>query len=304
MGYILLTGASGFIGNNLLKHISEKHPDAKDKILILGSSNSLDYPVILHKDYHFSSSDFSDRGFSEIEAVIHLGAFTPKTAADTNLHEENISNVINTYHLLHNLPNKPAKLVFISTVDVYQQTTDAISEQTPTIPASFYGKCKLFCEQMVVNWCEEHNVIPQILRLGHIYGNGEQAYKKLIPETIRRINNNESPVIYTVGKEMRSFLHVDDCTHAIWESLNLHEFVSPVNIASSISYSVKEIIQKIIDISGKDIEAEILNNNVPTRDMIFDNRKMRAYFGEERIDIVSGLTQEYNTFNESSDAIA
>lgn len=137
MGYSLVTGASGFIGKNLLGHIGEKHAEAKDKILILGSSDSSDYPVIPHKGYRFSTSDFTSHGFTEIEAVIHVGAFTPKSAADTNRHEENLSNVINTNHLLQNLPSRPEKFIFISTVDVYQQTAAAISEQTPTIPAGF-----------------------------------------------------------------------------------------------------------------------------------------------------------------------
>jgi nucleoside-diphosphate-sugar epimerase len=303
MGYTLITGASGFVGKNLLRHLDEKHPEAKDKILILGSSDSLDYSVIPHKGYRFSSDDFTSRGFHEIDAVIHLGAFTPKTAADAKLYEENYSNVVNTNHLLHNLPNKPEKFVFISTLDVYQQTADAISEQTPTIPAGFYGKCKLFCEQLVINWCEQNNVIPQVLRLGHIYGIGEEEYRKLIPEAIRKIINNERPVIYTAGKEKRSFLHTEDCVQAIWGALYLPEFIGPVNIASSFSYSVKEIIQKIIDISGKDIQAEILNNNIETRDIVFDNGKMCAHFGEEQIDIGSGLTQEYKTFNEDPESM-
>ncbi|MEO7561812.1 MAG: SDR family oxidoreductase [Ferruginibacter sp.] len=295
MGYILITGASGFIGSKLVNYISSVLED-KSRILLLSSAHSAEYGYVLHKNYKFATSGFLDKGYSQIDVVIHAGAFTPKSSVEANLYNENIRNVINTNYLLNNLPCIPAKFIFISTLDVYEATTEVINENTPLQPSGFYGICKLFCEKMIEQWGKQNESKIQILRLGHIYGSGEEAYKKLIPEAIRKILQDKSPVIYSEGEEKRSYLHINDCVRAIWNSLQLQEEVGPINIVSGKAYAIKEIIQLLINISRKNISMEILNNKIKVCDMLFDTRKMEKYLTTEKVTITEGLEQEFNNF--------
>jgi nucleoside-diphosphate-sugar epimerase len=297
MGYILITGGGGFIGSKLVEYISTVSDKEPSQILLLSSKPSTQHNYILHKNYLFTSQDFLAKGYDCIDIVIHAGAFTPKHSKEANSYDENYSNVSNTHHLLNQLPNIPKKIIFISSLDVYQHTTEIIDEQTPIEPSGFYGTCKFFCEKMVEQWCLQNNCIPQILRLGHIYGEGEESYKKLIPETIRNIKQNKNPVIQSAGNEKRSYLHVNDCVKAIWHSLLLEKNVGPINVVSNRPYSIKDIMEILINISTKSLKTEILNKGIPVWDMVFNNSKMEKYLAFEQKNFVEGLKEEFYNFN-------
>lgn len=297
MGYILITGSSGFIGNKLVDYISSVSGEEHNRILLLTSLPSAKYHYLLHKDYKFTSTDFLEKGYEQIDIVIHAGAFTPKSSADTNLFNENFSNIINTRHLLDNLPNIPAKFIFTSTLDVYEQTTEIIDEFTRLSPSGFYGNCKLFCEKMIELWCKQNNCTPQILRLGHIYGEGEEKYKKLIPEVIRNIRQNKNPVIQSSGNEKRSYLHISDCVKAIHSSLKLQDYIGVVNIVSKNANAIKDIVQMLIDISETNLKVQILNKEIIVWDIVFDNRKMEKFLTVEQKNFSEGLKQEFHNFN-------
>lgn len=298
MQNILITGANGFIGSKLLNHISSVI-DKKSKIILLSSTASQEYEYVLHKDYQFTADDFSDKGFDCIDIVIHAGAFTPKSSAEANLYNENFENVIRTNYLLNNLPNIPGKVIFLSTLDVYIKTTAIIDENTLLSPSGFYGSCKLFCEKMIEQWGKNVNCKVEILRLGHIYGSGEEAYKKLIPQAIRSILQGKNPIIFSEGTEKRSYLHIDDCVRAIWNATLLKEDAGPINIVSGKAYAIKDIIQKLIDISEKDLNIEVLNKPIIVWDILFNAEKMKRYLTNEQIDIAEGLKEEFYNFNEN-----
>jgi nucleoside-diphosphate-sugar epimerase len=296
MGYILVTGGSGFIGKKLIEYIKESGIIDPRHVLMLGSSGYPGINYVDHKNYSFTKNDLSNAGVSDISAVIHLGAFIPKSSAELNEYSRNLSNVTNTAWLLNNLTSIPERFIFISTIDVYEKTTELINENITANPETFYGKCKLFCEQLIQQWCDQRSVMLQILRLGHIYGAGEEAYKKLIPETIRKVIKNEQPVIFSDGSERRSFLHVKDCVRCIVQALQLQAFPGPINIASSKSITIKDLVGMIISISNAKLNPLILNQDVPVRHIEFDTSRMESHFGPEFIKLNDGLRDEIDTF--------
>lgn len=289
---ILLTGASGFIGKNLVNYIENNFNDRYDLVLLTSQNNSR-HKVINHKNYKFTKDDFLKENISRIDIIIHAGAFTPKSGAEANDIENSISNITNTFHLLNNIPCYPEKFIFLSTIDVYGQVDGVITEDKPPNPISLYGFSKLFCEKVLENAAKTYNFTLQNLRIGHIYGRGEEAYKKLIPLTIKRIKEGKSPEIIGSGNERRSFLHVKDACSFIFKSIELENYVGPINICSSKSYSVKDIINMLIKISGKDLNINYISENFEGRDYVFDTTKMNKLLGYEKINIEEGLYDEY-----------
>ncbi len=296
MKTILITGATGFIGNHLLGHILKNNTE-EARIVLLTSVPSDDHPFVLHNGYSFSKESFIAKGFSQIDIVIHAGAYTPKSGAMANNYSDNYRNVVNTNHLLNNLPNIPEKFIFLSTLDVYQETKGIITEETPVNAASFYGVSKAYCEKMVVQFCADKGIVCQVLRLGHIYGRGEEKYKKLVPAAIRNIRQGTAPVLFSKGNEMRSYLHVSDCVSAIWAASRLKEYIGPVNVVSKNPVSIKNILELLIDISGKDLKIEYKENPIAGSDMIFDNLKMETHLVKERKNLAEGLREEYEHFD-------
>ena len=118
-------------------------------------------------------------------------------------------------------------------------------------------------------------------------------YLKLIPETIKKLIADVKPTIYTKGDEIRSFLHIDDCVRCIWDALNINAEYALINIVSGNAFTIKQIVELLIQCSGKNIEPQILGNNIKTNDYIFDNSIMIKYFGKEKVDLLDGLKNEY-----------
>ena len=115
--------------------------------------------------------------------------------------------------LTSNLPNIK-NFVFFSTVDVYGYNS-LISEETNLSPSSLYGHSKLYCEQMISSWAAQKKICHQILRIGHVYGEGEEKYKKIIPVTMQRLLSNIPLQMYGDGSEIRSFIYIQDVVNAV-----------------------------------------------------------------------------------------
>ena len=289
MKNILVSGANGFIGKNLIEYIKSNFRNAY-KIIALSSARINGIETVLHKNYSFTKEDFSGL---HIDIVIHLGAFTPKSNNEANDIIKSNSNITNTKYLLDNLPNIPDRFIFASTIDVYGKADGTISENTATQPLTMYGWSKLYCERMIENWVNGKSVILQILRIGHIYGVGEEAYKKLIPVTIKRIKYDKNPQIFGKGEEKRSFLHVKDVCNLIINSINLEKYEEVINLCSSHSHTIKEIVKLLLKISNKELKIEYIESQSIPFDLIFNTIKMNRLLGDETINLEKGLIGEY-----------
>ena len=291
MSKILLTGSSGFVGKNFISFIKEYDNKFYKKLLLLSSAKNSDIHTVVYHDFNNLPSLLN----YNIEAVIHLGAYVPKCAVQANITKDCNSNINFTQSLLERLPKTVKKFIFISTVDVYFDER-ILDENSLTVPESLYGFSKLYCEKMIQFQAQKNSFIPQILRLGHLYGNGEDAYTRMIPEFIRKILFDKSPEITAKGKEKRSFLHISDCVKNIYKAYTLDNSLGIVNIVSEKSYSVETIAKKLIQISGKKLHCSILNQNINTRNFLFNNTKMKSFLCSENMPINKGLAEEYSYF--------
>ena len=297
MRTILLTGANGFIGKHLLAYIKSNPDYASDRIVLLTSAAVAGYECLVCPDYQVRRTDFDDAGITQVDIFVHLGSFTPKKQEQANDPMLCSRNITFTLACLAALPSSLQCLIYTSTLDVYDASSECLSEESPVNPMSLYGWSKLYSEQLVQHWTQQHGTVCQILRLGHIYGPGEEAYRKLIPQTIRLLQAGQSPVIYTDGAEVRSFLHVADCCRLIMNAIELPHFIGPVNVASSHSVSVLELVQLLKELTGSKQAIEVQNTVKIKRNLTFNNAKMNQWLGHEAIVFKMGLAQEVAVFN-------
>ncbi|MFY4787733.1 NAD-dependent epimerase/dehydratase family protein [Aliarcobacter butzleri] len=289
---LLLTGTTGFIGQNLLKFI-ELNYKSDYEIVLLSSYINENYKTVLHKNYTFNKQDFEKNGILKIDLILHIGAFIPKSGIEANDINKSNANIFNTKYLLDNLPNFPEKFIFLSTIDVYGKIETIINESSETNPLTMYGWSKLYCEKLLENWSKENNIILQILRIGHIYGKGEKAYKKVIPVTIEKLKDEKNPQIFGTGNEKRSFLHVDDASNLIMKSIELQKYEGVINLCSSNPYTIKNIVEMLVEISTKEVQIDYIETENRGIDFEFDTSKMNKLLGIEKINIKDGLADEY-----------
>ena len=289
---ILLTGASGFIGKHLLAALIQEY--GKDQILALTSAPLTEANYLLHNGYNFGPDYFIESGYGkQIHTIIHAGAFTPKSGKQANDIEKCNGNIFTANKLLNaDLPNL-TKVVYLSTLDVYGPA-EIISENSLVQPASLYGESKLYVEKMITAWANANNKTHQILRVGHVYGPGEEVYQKIIPITIKKLLQDEPLQIWGTGKEIRSFIYIKDIVSAVLQALKLSTDVGTINLVSSQKITITALVNKLIALSGKNIFPEILPTDVTGRDFVFDNAKMKQFLLSDETPLKDGLLYEWN----------
>lgn len=287
---ILLTGASGFIGKHLLLQLIKKY--GKSNVIALTSRPIDECNYILHNNFQFDPDFLINHGYINIKTIIHAGAFTPKNGSQANDVNLSNSNIYSTEKLLNLTLPYVRNFIFLSTLDVYDNA-EIISENTSEKPISLYGFSKLYCEKMVEQWGIKNNKVAQILRIGHVYGPGEEAYQKIIPISINKILNKESLQIWGTGNELRSFIYINDVVNAIINSLEITEGLGIINLVSNQSISINELISKLIKISKKEVEIINIPTNLSSRSLVFDNTKMINWLLKKETNLDDGLNEEF-----------
>lgn len=273
---VLVTGPSGFIAKHLLAQLEK-------------------LPIDLHtlsKDRMFDKEDLC------ADILIHLGAYTPKDRIGGTHHDIIYKyNILATEYLLSRFYNPPAKIIFSSTLDVYEPTSTPITEESKINPISIYGSSKLFCEHIVSLWAAKSGIQSNILRYGNVYGSGEERYKKLIPCVISNIKRGIQPTIVGDPNIKRDFIHVSDVVGATIKSMISSTSHTPINIVSGSSKTVQEYVETICTITGWTAGINYISGS-PDHSREFDNTRMKDILNvSEFIDIKTGLTEEVMNWN-------
>lgn len=289
-----MTGATGFIGTHLLRRLQARG----DIVIVIGRRR----PETLRAIDTFVESDLASLERlplpcpAAVDRVFHLAAMTPKTRdqqADDALIRENVET---TWRLLSALPEVRTRLVFASTLDVYKVPPDGapIDEHSAIEPASVYGAAKVCAEHLVRIEAGRLGIPWTVARIGHVYGPGERAYQKLIPQTIARLIRGETPVIMGTGEALRDFLFVADAVEALIRAAEAPPAVAAtINIVSGTSVTIRQTVETLIQVSGRGTRPQFTNGS-PGVSYRFRNGRMRSLLGEwPLVAFEEGLRLEY-----------
>ncbi len=286
---ILLTGASGFIGSHILTRLIEIF--GKDSIVVLTSKKIPNVNCAVYNSYKEFRLDKDF--FSDITHIIHAGSFTPKDLKSANDIEACCSNIEYLKELLSFKLINLTRFINLSTLDVYAPNTEILSEESMINPISLYGASKLYCEEMVKAFSCEKKIEYLNLRIGHVYGPGEEKYKKVLPISIQKALEDKPLEFFGEGDELRSFIFINDVVESIINSLQVSVVNIDINIVSGVSVSIKELLFKIIEISGKPLGIERKESNHEKRNLVFNNTLLLNTLLKGETDLMKGLKDEY-----------
>lgn len=267
---ILITGASGFIGKRLLDQFQTKGV-SKQNITLLSRNPIPGYQCIIHDNYNIEKEAFQGKRF---DCIIHGGAVTPKGKGydDENRYIENIRSTVN---LFENLTEIPKKIVFLSSVSVYKESKK-IDEQSELTTDNMYALSKIVCERYL-NQFMPYGTDVQILRLGAIYGPGEETYNKITGTFLKKASYNEDIIINSSGKENRNMLYVDDAAEYICNAALFEKGIGKVNLVSKESITVFDLAKLVIKVLNSESRI-IIENRVKGRNDNYDALKVRTIF--------------------------
>lgn len=291
---VLLTGASGFIGSHLLKKLINNL--GTESVIALTSKNIPNVNCVTYEtiqDFWLKKNQFDD-----VTHIIHAGAFIPNDAKESNNIILCNGSIDYTKELFSFNFYNLVKFINISTVDVYGNTTSVISENSDVNPVSLYGSSKLYCEAMVKAFTKQRELEYLNLRIGHVYGPGEEKYKKVLPIAIQNILQDKPLELWGDGSDLRSFIFIQDVVQAIVNSLDAPVKNKDINIVSGVAVSIKELLEKTVKVSGKNVTVNQRESNHQKRDLVFDNSLLLTTLLDKETDLLEGLEIEYQYMKE------
>lgn len=299
---ILLTGGTGFIGRHLASRI-EQIAGARLVLLSRHTESNTDQRVtrIARSLEQLERRTWLDHGINHVDIVFHLGAFAPKKAGEGDAMDAVFdANVAGTRALLDSLSNVPERIIFASTVDVYGplEDGDSLTESSPLAPSTLYGASKLFGEHMIRVFARQSGCGYAVLRYGHLYGPGEGAYAKFIPQVIKTMLGNQSPTLYGDGSARRDFMFVGDAVEATLRAANSpRREIDAVNVVSGQSRSIRELAGILSRLVGFPGDIKYLPERPGGASLDFENARMLDVLGQwEFCPLEEGLQQEIDYF--------
>jgi nucleoside-diphosphate-sugar epimerase len=158
----LITGASGFLGRNIVAVLSPGKT-----ISSLGRDARNSYRVDVAKEVPVFHENFST--IIHASGKVHSVPKTEKEARD--FFDVNVQGTRNLMLGLSQSEQLPQRFIFISTVAVYGKESGAdIAEDHPLLGQTPYAKSKIAAEALITEWCTAQGIILTILRLPLIVG--------------------------------------------------------------------------------------------------------------------------------------
>ena len=255
---VLVTGGAGFIGSHLVDRLIKEEPEnlvVVDNFFIGKESNLKEarenYPNL--KIYDQDASDYEKMSKimkNESIGVVFNLAVIPLPASLTKprwAFEQNVNITLSICELARN--DYFDTLIHFSSSEAYGTSEYApMDEKHPLNGTTPYAASKAASDQLVFSYCMTFGIEASIIRPFNNYGprQNEGSYAGVIPLTIKRILNNEAPVIYGDGKQTRDYLFVTDTANAaigVYNSKSTRNKV--LNIASGKEISIEPLIKFI-----------------------------------------------------------
>jgi UDP-glucose 4-epimerase len=293
---VVVTGASGFIGGSFAGRLAR---EGAKRIVRIARTLEPGTDTIAVALEALERDVWRRHGIEAVDVLVHLGGFIPKSPGSGMSADANVrSNIVGTQRLLESLPNAPAKIVFASSVDVYARTDERITETSRVDPASLYGASKLFVEKYIELYAAANAIDATILRLGHIYGPGERAYEKLIPNAIRALLSGRAPAVTGDGSTLRDYLYVTDAAEAIVRAAErAGDSLGPINVVSGRSVSVRDIVLELAKLTGFTAPIRFEGAKPGGASLRFDDARLQETLGAvASVPLSDGLRAEIDYF--------
>jgi len=258
---IVVTGGNGFIGHTLVRDLLKKGHEVRvidTRPINFKHENLTFIKKNVEEDLRFD--------FSNCDVVYHLAALLGVENSDKNplrTLKVNIDGTVNVFKCALEVGVK--KIVYSSSSEVYGEAKEIpLKEDSPKAPVSSYGVSKLTAEMYAHAYTMEHGININPVRLFNVYGIG-QGYDWVIPRFIKKVINNESPIVFGDGSQIRCFTFIDDIVSGIQTVMEKGDFGQVYNIANDEPISMKKLAELIIKIFGKDLKPNIAGFGKDTR---------------------------------------
>ncbi len=267
MAKYLVTGGAGFIGSNLVRYILDKgHDPVVLDNFATGKRENMDDFVdrVTFIEGDIRCRETMDKAVDGCTAVFHEAALgsVPRSVKDpVTSHDVNVNGTVNVLEAARAAGVK--RIAFAASSSAYgDQKESPKHEAMPPMPISPYAASKLSCEGYMQAYAAAYGMETVSLRYFNVFGpfqdpNG--AYAAVIPAFVSRLLKGEAPLVHGDGEQSRDFCFIENVCHANWLAVNAPAencMGRPINIACHYATSLNQILDKLSQLLGKEVNAE------------------------------------------------
>lgn len=268
-----VTGGTGLVGSWLVQRLVEAGADVVCLVRDWVPQSELVRTGLI-EHVKVVRGDVRDRGLLEralgefeIDTVLHLAAQTIVTIANRNPISTFETNIAGTWNLLEACRRSPKvkQIIMASSDKAYgDQVVLPYSEDTPLQGQHPYDVSKSAADLIASAYAKSYELPVAITRCGNFYGGGDLNWNRIIPGTIRSILRGQVPSIRSDGKYIRDYFYVEDGAAAymlLAEQLAARPELKgqAFNFSNEIQITVREIVEKVIQLMESNHRPEILN---------------------------------------------
>jgi GDP-D-mannose 3',5'-epimerase len=309
---IVVTGAGGFIGGNLvaalrargctaIRAVDYKPPEAwyqrfddvENLCLDLNLKPNCELAAKGAYEIYNLAANMGGMGFIENNKALCM-----------------LSVLINTHMLQAALNNGVKRYFYSSSACVYnaekQKSFESPSlreeDAYPAMPEDGYGWEKLFSERMCRHFREDYGLDTRIARFHNVYGpwgtwygGREKAPAAICRKVIEAKASGKHEIeIWGSGQQKRSFMYIEDCLKGVELIMN-SEIVDPINLGSNEAVSINQLVDLVEEIAGIKLQRKY-NLNAPkgVDGRNSDNARIQELLGwEPKTPLRIGLEKTY-----------
>jgi dTDP-glucose 4,6-dehydratase len=258
---LLVTGGSGFIGSNFIRHMLAKYPTYAvvnlDKLTYAGNPANLK-DVESDSRYTFVQGDICDKDVvgplvQDVDVVVNFAAETHVDRSIGNPEDFIRTDVFGTYTLLEAAREYGVqKFIQISTDEVYGSVDSGGFKETDQLkPSSPYSSSKAAGDMLALSYHTTYGLPVVITRSSNNFG-PYQYPEKLIPLFITNLIEGKKVPVYGSGLNVRDWIHVQDNCEGVDFVLHGGALGEVYNVGGGNERTNIEITKMILQESGKD----------------------------------------------------
>ena len=307
MKRILVTGGAGFLGS----HLCERLLNEGNEVISLDNYFTGQKRNIVHlmdnPYFEIIRHDVTMPFFIEVDEIYNLACPASPIHYQYNGIKTVKTSVMGAINMLGLAKRIKAKVLQASTSEVYgdpqihPQTEDYWGHVNPIGIRSCYDEGKRVAETLFINYHYNNNVRMKIIRIFNTYGprmhpNDGRVVSNFIIQALK----NEDITIFGDGSQTRSFQYVDDLLNGMIKMMATgDDFVGPVNIGNPGEFTIKELAEKVISMTGS--KSKLKFYPLPSDDPL--QRKPDISLAKEKlnwepsINLETGLEKTINFFD-------
>jgi UDP-glucose 4-epimerase len=281
----LVTGAAGFIGSHVCRHLL----DAGFEVVGLDDLSGG------YKDYVPAGAKFVEGSITDtkliaelfgkykFDAVYHLAAYAAEGLSHFIKRFNYTNNLLGSVNLINAAVNHGVKLfVFTSSIAVYGRNQLPMHEDLVPQPEDPYGIAKYAVELDLRESHEMFGLNYVVFRPHNVYGENQNLgdpYRNVIGIFMNQIMQGRALSVFGDGTQTRAFSFVDDVAPVIASVWNQPEVWNQVyNVGADTPYEVRHLAEVVSREFGVEPKIKFLDERKEVKHAYCSHDKVRKFF--------------------------